>query len=54
MYGDIDKLEADNSLLIIIQLVFSAILIIMIDELLSKGYSIGNLGNIIIYCNKNL
>ncbi|CAD8086850.1 unnamed protein product [Paramecium sonneborni] len=44
MYGDLDKLGAGNAILIIIQLVFSAIVMIMIDELLSKGYGIGNSG----------
>ncbi|KAM3128015.1 hypothetical protein pb186bvf_019861 [Paramecium bursaria] len=42
MYGDLDKLGAQNAILIVIQLVFSAILMIMVDKLLSKGYGIGN------------
>lgn len=44
MYGDISSLGAGNAILIIIQLVFSAVVMIMIDELLSKGYGIGNSG----------
>jgi len=44
MYGDLDKLGAGNAILIILQLVFSAVVMIMIDELLSKGYGIGNSG----------
>ena len=44
MYGDLDKLGAGNAILIIIQLVFSAVIMLLIDELLSKGYGIGNSG----------
>jgi len=44
MYGDLDKLGAGNAILIIIQLVFAAVIMIMIDELLSKGYGVGNSG----------
>lgn len=44
MYGDLDKLGAGNAILIILQLVFSAVVMIMIDELLSKGYGIGSSG----------
>jgi protein transport protein SEC61 subunit alpha len=44
MYGELDKLGAGNAILIIIQLVFAAVIMIMIDELLSKGYGIGNSG----------
>lgn len=45
MYGELDKLGAGNAILIILQLVFSTVLMIMIDELLSKGYGVGNSGN---------
>lgn len=44
MYGDLDKLGAGNAILIIIQLVFSAVIMLLIDELLSKGYGVGNSG----------
>jgi protein transport protein SEC61 subunit alpha len=44
MYGNLENLGAGNAILIIIQLVFSAVVMIMIDELLSKGYGIGNSG----------
>ena len=42
MYGDLDKLGAGNALLIIIQLAFAGIIVIMLDELLSKGYGLGS------------
>jgi len=42
MYGDIDKLGAWNAILIIIQLSFAGIIVIMLDELLNKGYGLGS------------
>jgi len=42
MYGDIDKLGAGNALLIIIQLTFSGVVVLMLDELMNKGYGFGS------------
>lgn len=42
MYGDVDKIGAGNSILIILQLTFAGVIIMMLDEMLEKGYGIGS------------
>jgi len=42
MYGDIKDLGAGNAVLIIIQLFFAGIIVIILDELLQKGYGLGS------------
>eukprot|EP00419_Tripos_fusus_P000881 CAMPEP_0172673498 /NCGR_PEP_ID=MMETSP1074-20121228/12184_1 /TAXON_ID=2916 /ORGANISM="Ceratium fusus, Strain PA161109" /LENGTH=418 /DNA_ID=CAMNT_0013490809 /DNA_START=235 /DNA_END=1491 /DNA_ORIENTATION=- len=42
MYGDVKDLGAGNAILIIIQLFFAGIIVIMLDELLQKGYGLGS------------
>ena len=42
MYGDIKDLGAGNALLIIIQLFFAGVIVIILDELLQKGYGLGS------------
>lgn len=42
MYGDINEIGAGNAILIIIQLFFAGILVIILDELLQKGYGLGS------------
>lgn len=42
MYGDVKELGAINAILIIIQLFFAGIIIILLDELLTKGYGLGS------------
>lgn len=42
MYGDIEDIGAGNAILIIMQLVFASYVIIMLDELMQKGYGIGS------------
>jgi len=42
MYGDLEKIGAANAILIILQLTFSGVIVILLDELLSKGYGVGN------------
>jgi len=42
MYGDMKDLGAGNALLIIIQLFFAGIIVIVLDELLQKGYGLGS------------
>merc|ERR1740138_345493 len=42
MYGDIKDLGAGNAILIIMQLFFAGIIVIILDELLQKGYGLGS------------
>jgi len=42
MYGDLRELGAGNSLLIIMQLFFAGIIVILLDELMQKGYGMGS------------
>lgn len=42
MYGDIRELGAGNAILIIVQLFCAGILVIVLDELLQKGYGLGS------------
>lgn len=42
MYGDIALIGVFNSFLLIFQLVFAGILVMVLDELLSKGYGLGS------------
>ena len=42
MYGDIKELGALNGVMIIVQLVMAGVVVIMLDELLQKGYGIGS------------
>merc|ERR1719261_1981419 len=42
MYGDLRELGAGNAILIISQLFFAGIVVIMLDELLQKGYGLGS------------
>lgn len=42
MYGDIKDLGAGNAILIVIQLFFAGIIVIVLDELLQKGYGLGS------------
>lgn len=42
MYGNVSEIGAGNALLIIVQLFFAGVLIIVLDELLQKGYGLGS------------
>lgn len=42
MYGEVADLGAGNALLIILQLFFSGIIVLILDELLQKGYGLGS------------
>lgn len=42
MYGDVDKLGAGNAILIILQLTFAGVIVLMLDEVMSKGYGFGS------------
>jgi protein transport protein SEC61 subunit alpha len=41
-YGDVAQIGSFTAVLIIVQLVFAGIVVIMLDELLQKGYGIGS------------
>merc|ERR1711898_43819 len=42
MYGEIKELGATNAILIIIQLFIAGVIVIILDELLQKGYGLGS------------
>jgi protein transport protein SEC61 subunit alpha len=42
MYGNISDIGAFNAILIILQLLFAGILVIILDEMLQKGYGLGS------------
>merc|ERR1719449_511618 len=42
MYGEISELGAGNAILIIMQLFIAGIIVIILDELLQKGYGMGS------------
>jgi len=42
MYGDVKDLGAGNAVLIILQLSFAGVIVIILDELLQKGYGLGS------------
>jgi protein transport protein SEC61 subunit alpha len=42
MYGDIKDLGATNAILIILQLFIAGVIVIVLDELLQKGYGLGS------------
>ncbi len=44
MYGDIASIGAGNAVLIILQLTFASFITILLDDIVSKGYGIGNSG----------
>jgi protein transport protein SEC61 subunit alpha len=44
MYGNISEIGAGNAILIVLQLTVATIITIMLDDMMSKGYGIGNSG----------
>jgi len=42
MYGDLRELGAGNALLIIFELFFAGVIVLLLDELMQKGYGIGS------------
>eukprot|EP00919_Chromeraceae_sp_WS-2016_P050165 GHVR01118987.1.p1 GENE.GHVR01118987.1~~GHVR01118987.1.p1 ORF type:complete len:118 (+),score=7.34 GHVR01118987.1:296-649(+) len=44
MYGDLSAIGAGNAILIVVQLTFAAFVTILLDDMMSKGYGIGNSG----------
>ncbi|XP_055389045.1 protein transport protein Sec61 subunit alpha-like [Condylostylus longicornis] len=52
MYGDLNQLGAGNAVLIVLQLTAAGVVLTLLDEILSKGYGIGDGGtNLFIACN---
>lgn len=51
MYGSVQDLGFGNALLIIVQLFFAAIIVIILDELLQKGYGLGSAISLFIATN---
>lgn len=50
-YGGVDKIGTQNSVLLVLQLIFSGVIVILLDELLSKGYGLGSGVNLFIATN---
>jgi protein transport protein SEC61 subunit alpha len=42
MYGDVSQLGMINSILIVMQLSIAGLIVILLDELLQKGYGLGS------------
>lgn len=51
MYGPVSQLGAVTSLLLIVQLFVAGIIVLMLDDLLSKGYGLGGGINVFIVTN---
>merc|ERR1719158_1608729 len=51
MYGDVKDLGAGNAILIIVQLFIAGIIVLILDELLQKGYGLGSGISIFIATN---
>ena len=41
-YGNIEQIGAGNAILIVIQLTASGFIVILLDEMLQKGYGLGS------------
>lgn len=44
MYGPLDTIGAGNAILIILQLTFASVITMLLDDIMTKGYGIGNSG----------
>ena len=44
MYGPLEAIGAGNAILIVLQLTFASIITILLDDMVAKGYGIGNSG----------
>jgi len=42
MYGDLDKLGTGNAIMIVLQLFIAGVIVLLLDEMLQKGYGIGS------------
>ena len=52
MYGDVREIGAWNAILIIAQLFFAGVIVLLLDELLQKGYGLG--GGISLFMATNI
>jgi protein transport protein SEC61 subunit alpha len=50
-YGSIAEIGITNAALIVLQLVFAGVLVIMLDEMLQKGYGFGSAVSLFTACN---
>ena len=44
MYGPLEAIEASNAILIVLQITLASIITILLDDMMTKGYGIGNSG----------
>jgi protein transport protein SEC61 subunit alpha len=44
MYGEISAIGAGNAILIILQLTVATVITILLDDMMNKGYGVGNSG----------
>lgn len=51
MYGDIQTIGVFNAMMIVLQLTFASILVMLLDEVLEKGYGIGSAISLFIATN---
>ena len=51
MYGDLEKIGVICAILLIIQLTFASILVMLLDDIMSKGYGIGSAISLFIATN---
>jgi protein transport protein SEC61 subunit alpha len=51
MYGSVSALGPVNATLIVVQLTFAGVVVVLLDQLLSSGYGIGNGISLFIACN---
>lgn len=42
MYGDLDKLGTGNAIMIVLQLFIAGVIVLLLDEMLQKGYGMGS------------
>lgn len=51
MYGDVDRIGIVAAILLILQLTFASILVMMLDDIISKGYGVGSAISLFIATN---
>jgi protein transport protein SEC61 subunit alpha len=51
MYGEVSDLGLVNSVLIVVQLSMAGVIVLLLDELLQKGYGLGTAINLFIATN---
>lgn len=51
MYGDLDRIGVVAAVLLVLQLTFASVLVMMLDEIISKGYGVGSAISLFIATN---